>query len=189
MAERLLLAAWRVNRLLPLLVLALLAGNLGLFGWTVISLSPRIDDLERRYLDRQALARQSEQESEQTLSPYRRYQQTEADLQTFQQAIAARSEFTGLLGELFTLAGEADLSIDRISYDPKQVEEDQLLRYGLVFSVGGDYGQIKQFIFSLEQSPRILAIEEITLAGSDAAKGGTVKLNIRLATYFRQDQP
>ncbi|MBE0596298.1 MAG: type 4a pilus biogenesis protein PilO [Desulfuromonadales bacterium] len=189
MSEGLLAAAWRVNRPLPLAALLLLLCNLGLFAWIFFGLSPQANDLERRLLDRQALARKSVEEREQILTPRKRYRQIEADLQAFRQAIPARNELTGLLKEIFTLAGNAGLNIERISYDPKQVEENQLLRYGLVFSVGGEYGQIKKFIYLLEQSTRIIAIEEIALSSNDSDAGAGVKLNIRLATYFRLDQP
>lgn len=181
-------AAWRLNRPLPVAVALLLLANLGLFAWIAYGVSPRISELERRYIERQAFARQAGQQRERDLSPQERYRQTEADLQTFHLAIPPRSQFTDLIKELFTLAGEAGLNIERIAYDPKQMAEKGLLRYSLNFSVGGDYGQVKKFVHSLEQSRRIVAIEEISLSGGENPEGDGVRLNIRLSTYFHSDE-
>jgi type IV pilus assembly protein PilO len=173
-----LLAAWRINRWLPLLLLVWLLFNVGIYFWLSQVFSPHVEEQERQLLRQQNGQRQSGNVGADALRPIR------DDLQTFRQAIPGKSGLTALVQEVFSLATEAGLDIARVSYQPKELAEHGLLHYGLSFTVAGDYGQLKKFIFALEQSPRLLVIEEISLSGAD---GTTVNLNIRLLTYFRAD--
>lgn len=172
-----LLAVWRANRWLPLLLLVWLLFNLGMYLWLSQVFSPAVEEQERQLLQQQSEERQGGRGAD-ALQPIR------DDLHLFRQAIPEKGGLTALVQEIFTLAAEAGLNIERVAYQPKEVVEHGLLHYGLTFSVAGDYGQIKKFISSLEQSSRLLVIEEISLSG---AAGATVNLNIRLLTYFRAD--
>jgi hypothetical protein len=95
-------------------------------------------------------------------------------------AVIPQSEFPALLGEIFSLASQAGLAIDQIGYQPKELEGQGLLRYGLAFSVHGDYGQVKRFIYSLEQSERLFVIDGLTLSGGQEAGEATVELRLQL---------
>lgn len=185
MAERLIVAVWRTNRVFPLVIVGLLLLNVLVYLGISQYLAPRIAELEDRYIAAQDDARQAVHRREQLATPQQRYKKNEEDLQTFWQAIPPRGQFSELIREIFSLSGEAGLSIERISYEPKM--EGSMLRYALSFSVAGNYGQIKKFIYSLEQSPRILAIEELALSGKEASEGEPVNLRVRLSTYFKSN--
>jgi type IV pilus assembly protein PilO len=176
-------AIWKMNRALPAFCAALLLVNLGIFLWITYRLSPEVGALERTYIDSRTQARLAHQGS--TLSPQERWHQAEGDLRSFRQAIPPEADFTALIGELFEIATDAGLGLDRVSYQPKAVGTD-LLRYELGFSIRGDYRQVKTFIHELEQSPRIIAIEGISLAGQEADQNA-VSLGIRISTYFTSD--
>ena len=185
MPERMITAVWRTNRTLPLLIAALLLLNLLLLLVGTRVVTPRVETLERRYIERQAQIRQALHRQEQLATPQERFQRNAGDLETFWAAIPPRSEFTALIQEVFSLAEDADLGIDRISYEPRVESERNLLRYALSFSVSGNYSQIKRFIYSLEQSSRIIALEELALSGRESSEGDAVSLRIRLSTYFK----
>jgi type IV pilus assembly protein PilO len=186
MAESLIAAAWRESRIWPILLAALLLLNIGLYAWITYAFSPEIEALERQFIEARGKAKSAGRQNG-VASPRELFEQAGSDLHTFRQAIPARSEFTGLIEEVFSLAGQAGLRIDNIGYIPEIDKEAELLRYGLNFSVAGDYGQIKEFIASLEQSSRIIAIEEISLSGGERQEGAKVNLRIRLATYFKAE--
>ena len=57
-----------------------------------------------------------------------------------------------------------------------------MLRYGLGFSVRGDYGRIKRFIFSLEQSDRLIVIDALGLRRGGEGEA-SVDLSLKLATF------
>jgi type IV pilus assembly protein PilO len=189
--ESIILTAWRLNRNVPILIGGLVILNILAYAMTTYLVAPRLNALERLYIDRQAQVREarlSGQNGASAASPRGIYRQGEEDLGKFRAAIPSRAEFTALIGEVYSLAGKAGLSIDRIAYDPKEVTGRGLLRYSLNFSVRGDYGQIKRFVYSLEQSDRLIAIEELSLSGGEAEEG-EVNLRVRLSTYFKTDMP
>ncbi len=183
--DSLLLAAWQRDKKLPIVVVLLLLLNVGAFVGMKSYVAPRVETLESEYIERQADLRQGRAAGRAPDEPHDELWVASDDLQTFWQAIPSRTEFTVLIGELYTLAQEAGLEIDQISYNPEPVDERELLRYGLVFSVTGDYRQIKRFVHSLEQSERLVAIEDLSLSGSDDQGRQQVSLRLRLSTLFR----
>jgi len=184
----LLLAVWQVNKRLSWLTAGLLLVNLGAFGWLYFVSSPRLESLERNYIERQADLRRQSQDGHLPRHPQAEFWTTKEDLQKFRALIPPKTEFTALIRELFLLADAAGLDINQINYDPKPVAGRNLLDYALDFLVVGDYPQIKQFIYSLEQSERLIIIESIALSGGKDTDEGRVALNLRLSTLFRTDK-
>lgn len=185
--ESILTAAWRMNRTLPLLIAVVLLLDLILFGAMNFIVVPEIDALEGEFLSRQKQVRQLRGEDALARAPQDLLRLGREDLVKFREAIPPKEDFTSLIAELFAMAEETDLDIDRVSYQPEEIPERQLLRYSLSFSVGGGYGQIKRFISLLERSPRLIVIDEIALSGE--SQEGEVGLRMRLSTYFRMEEP
>ncbi len=186
--ESLLVAAWRFNRKYPLVILGLLFLNLVVYFLMLYLVDPWVGGLERRFIEQQAQARQAQQGLAALATPQSIFRRGQTDLQSFREMVPLRSEYPALMSDLYLLASKAGLDIERISYDPKIVTEAELLRYGLVFSVAGDYGQVKKFVHFLEQSSRLIAIEEIALNSGENDEGKTsVMLRLRLSTYLKAD--
>lgn len=184
--ESILLAAWRLNRVFPLVIGGLLLLNIAVYLVISFSTSPQLNALERQLIEQQASLREGRAGAA-AQNPVKAYRQGESDLNKFAEAIPPKSEYTALIGEIFSLAGRAGLAIDSIGYDPKEIAGQNLLRYGLAFSVKGDYGQIKRFIHSLEQSERLIVIEDLALSGGGQPGEAQVELRLRLATFFRTE--
>ena len=186
--ESLLVAAWRFNRKYPLIILGLLLLNLAVYFLMVYLVTPWVGELERRFIEQQAQVRQTQQGLAALATPQTIFRRGQSDLQSFRDQVPLRSEFPALMSDLYLLARKAGLDIERITYDPKLLTEAELLRYGLVFAVAGDYGQVKRFVHSLEQSSRLIAIEEIALSAGENEQGqSSVLLRLRLSTYFKAD--
>ena len=185
----LLRAAWRMNKTVPVLLLLLLLIDLGAWAGLRFRLEPRVQALEQSYLQRQEEVRRLQKEGRAPRQEEDGLILAEQDLATFRQAIPHRAELSGLLGELFTLADEAGLRIDQVGYDPQALEGRPFLRYSLGFSVSGSYLQVKRFVHALEESPRLIALESLTLSGTDDPDAGDVTLNIKLSTLFRTEEP
>lgn len=182
--ESLFRAAWRTNRVAPLCILALLVLNVLLYGFVTRVVIPGVDTLERRFINKQAQVREIRQEGDALETPQQVFAQGSEDLEKFWATIPSKSEFTALIGELFSLADKAGLDINQVSYTPAENAEQGVLTYGLQFSVAGDYGQIKKFVYLLEQSRRLIIIDELSLS-SARGEGQEVSLRIRLTTYFK----
>ncbi|PLX83101.1 MAG: hypothetical protein C0617_12755 [Desulfuromonas sp.] len=183
----LLAAVWRQNRICPILVVALVVLNIVAYLAASRLAEPRVQGLERTLIEKQALLRRAGQKAGSAVSPQTLFHKGEDGLAAFREAVPDKTEFSSLIGEVFSLAQGAGLSIDRITYNPEEVAERGLLEYGLVFSVAGDYSQIKKFIHSVEQSRRLVIIDEVSLGGSGAGKGSEVALRISFTTYFKSE--
>ncbi len=182
-------AIWRTNRIFPVSIFTLFLLNIGIFLGLTYYVTPGVEMLERQYLRRQATVRQEMQAREAAETPLKIYRRGKEDLTSFYEAVPSRERFTSLIKEIFSLAGNAGLNIEQISYSPEALNDGKLLQYTLGFSIAGDYRQIKKFIFSLEQSRRIIAIEGLSLTGRRDSKKNSesVNLTIRLSTFFRTD--
>ncbi|KIH76450.1 type IV pilus assembly protein PilO [Geoalkalibacter ferrihydriticus] len=179
-------ALWRQNRVAPVVLALLLMANIALYLLAAQALAPRAGQLQQQLLRQQAQLREQEQRGVDQVSPRAIHRQGQQDLAAFFAAIPPREDLSRLVGEIFNLANEAGLAIERITYDPQRLREAPLLAYTLVFSVNGSYEQLKRFVFSLEHSPRIIALDEISFSAGDAARR-TTTLNLRFTTYFQAD--
>jgi type IV pilus assembly protein PilO len=179
-------AAWRLNKGFPLAIATLLVLNIVAFALLTFLASPRINALERQYISLQNKVREGRQAGREAERPQTIYRQGKEDLKKFWAAIPPQKDFTALIGEIFSLAKNAGLAIDQITYTPKE-EEKGLLSDALSFTVTGKYEQVKKFIFSLEQSKRLIALEQISLSGGEQSGKEQVSLHLKLSTYFRTE--
>jgi type IV pilus assembly protein PilO len=175
-------ALWRQNRKGPLVVAALLLLNL--LGLVIVSrvVAPRVEKARSALALEQGRLRQ-EKAGEAPLESGASYRQGRSELEQFRQSLLPREELTVFLGEVYSLARDNGLAIDRITYDPEALTEQGLLRYTLRFSVSGGYAQIKKFIFSFEHSDRIMILDKMSLSGEQAEQD-RVALQLELTTYF-----
>lgn len=185
----LLMVVWEQNRgILVVLVLLLLACG----GFYLAEDRFVVRDLEQLRLEQATLQRQLRQQQQRVSKdgmPLSASEQIGKDLGGFNAKIPSKTKFADFIGDLFAWADRVDLSIRQVSYQPKVEPEVGFLKYGLSFSVQGDYGQLKRFIHLLENSTRILIIDSITLAGRPDLEGNKneVTLNIKLTTYFQEE--
>jgi len=149
---------------------------------------PQVEYLQARQLQLQQQIRQRQLEFARTGVPVSVRERLENNARVFKELIPPIDRFSGFVGELFDLAEKAGLPIHQISYHPEHDAASGYLRYGLNFSVDGDYPEIKKFLYLLENTERILIIQKISVVGRSPEKGssGGVSLTIDLATFFRE---
>jgi Tfp pilus assembly protein PilO len=179
-------AVWRVNRIIPIGLVCLLILNLSVFLFLTYSMEKQAAQIQAEVLRLQADERRTQNERSQSESPVILYTQGVGDLQKFRQSIPDKSKLSGLVAELFSLAERAGLSIDSVQYQSKKEPEQQLLRYEINYQVTGSYEQIKKLIHLIEQSDRILFINELSLGS--AREGTDVSLPLSLTTFFTTGQ-
>jgi Tfp pilus assembly protein PilO len=176
---------WKSHRGSLILLGSLLVVNLLLFVGLEQFLVPRVAEQENRFMQRQTEVRQLlHNQGGATKSPELQFVLASQDLSKFQQAVPDYKEFTALIEELLILSNRSRLNITQISYHSELLKESPLLKFSLSFNVAGDYEQVKKFIHALEQSVRLLTIQQISLQGTDAAGDG-VTLKLNLETIFR----
>jgi Tfp pilus assembly protein PilO len=147
-----------------------------------LHLVPSLNESER-LLNRRSMEQRNGTDS----SPAQQFIQGEKDLTSFRERIPSHREFTGLIVELQQLADTAGLELTQISYRNELDKAGDRLRYQLTFSVSGQYRAIKQFVHSLEQSPRLIIIQQIGLQGMGQSGSTDVRLQLSLETFFRPE--
>lgn len=104
------------------------------------------------------------------------------------QRLATEAErLTRVIAEVKELARRAGVEPSSIRYPEERLEDLDLTRRSIVFSVDGDYGGLRTFINLLELSDLFLTLEEISLSGrsGDSSK---LRISLQVSTLF-QDQP
>ncbi len=189
-ARTLLRAVWDQNRSLLMAVLSLSVFSFSFYLYQSQVVVARLVDLRIKQTTLQQQLRQADAAQAGSGILTSEAERIDDELQQFQALIPDKKQFSVFIGELFTWGEKTDLEITQVNYSPKVDQESGLLQYGLSFSVGGKYEQLKRFIHLLENSPRILIIDQISLSGyekSEQSRPG-VKLQIQLTTFFREQR-
>lgn len=174
---------WKSQRGLLVLLGVLLILNLLIFAALEQFIVPKVAEQEIRFLQRQAEVRKLiHNQASTAITPEQLYLLASQDVSKFQQAVPDYQDFTSLIEELLVLSNRARLDINQISYSSEELKKSPLLKFSLNFNVVGDYGQVKQFIHSLEQSVRLITIKQISLQSAD---NNGVNLRLSLETFFR----
>jgi Tfp pilus assembly protein PilO len=87
--------------------------------------------------------------------------------------------------EVKKLAREAGLVPKSISYPEEEIQEYNLIRRSINFSVQGTYTGLRKFVSLLEASRSFLSIDEATLANN--ADGPELRIDLSLSTLFARD--
>jgi Tfp pilus assembly protein PilO len=166
----------------------LLCLNLSLSLWGMPGLAPETEPLEKEIARLQNALENRDNRGMIQGSKEKAYVDNEKVLKDFFAGIPDHTELPALIEELFTYARDLGLSIERINYQPKKLEERDMVRYGLNFQVEGNYDQIKHMIFLLENSPRIIALKKLQFQRR-SSQSRKVVLGMDLETYFGPESP
>lgn len=181
----LIIAAWRLNRTIPLLLGGFLLLNVMLFQYLILISQPGEEKSRQDLVKLQERVRRG---SSGATDPESSFRQGQADLARFRASIPSREEFSDLISDFYAFAAKSGLSVDQINYNPKELPQERLLSYSLSFSVTGRYDQIKRFIHGLEQSPRLIVIDKIALSAATSQNTDRqVTLALAMTTYFTSE--
>jgi len=92
------------------------------------------------------------------------------------------SGYSALQSDLDSIAGKAGLRISARTYKETEVKNRGVTEIAISTDVEGNYSSIIQFIDGLQQSKNFYLLNNLSLA---SAKGGEIKLQLLLRTYFR----
>jgi Tfp pilus assembly protein PilO len=175
-----LVAVWAAHRLLLLGLGGLFGLNILLFSLLYFGVAPKLSQTEREL----ALLQQHSRKND-TLDPQQAYGQGVKDYARFSALLPSLRDFSELIGDLYALAEQCNLEISQIGYTQKALPDSDLLAYALKFSLTGTYDELKRFIYGLEESRRLVVIEQLTLNAAKGEEGAAlVSLSLSLTTYF-----
>ncbi len=96
-------------------------------------------------------------------------------------AIPTQKDMPLVVKELAQDARKLHLAVGSISYDIPRRGQEGLTLLSFTFPASGSYPEVKRFIYDVETSGRMLAVETIDFSTDRQ----TVKVEIKLLTYIR----
>lgn len=96
------------------------------------------------------------------------------------------ARLTHAIAEVKRLSRSAGVRTSGFQYPGEALEEFDLVRRSIVFSVEGSYKQLRRFIYSLEHSDQFLILDEVG-ASDRGDEGSVLRVRLRVSTLFAQD--
>ncbi len=90
----------------------------------------------------------------------------------------------GILKAIGSSTQKAGLFPERYSYNAKRDEKLDLVRFGIRFSVSGNYVQIRKLLAALQASPEFFIVDQLRLGGEAGTMTNQLKISIHLSTYL-----
>jgi Tfp pilus assembly protein PilO len=89
------------------------------------------------------------------------------------------------MAKVSEMVGNANLSLGRSSTKESQDRGSALGKLTNDLTLSGQYRDIRQFIYDLETSPEFLVLEHVGLSSQGTEGGGALRMDVKVATYFR----
>jgi Tfp pilus assembly protein PilO len=96
---------------------------------------------------------------------------------------------TDILRAVGSATRDAGLLPGNYAYTAAEDRGTGFIRFGIQFSVEGQYRQIRQMLAALQESPEFLLVEGISLAGEEAPVSQQLRISVRLATFLVDADP
>jgi uncharacterized protein YeaC (DUF1315 family) len=99
------------------------------------------------------------------------------------QGIASKLTYT----RLAQLAKQANVKLEHGANGVKHEKGSTLSKLTTIYTLSGDYRDVRRFIYSLETAPEFIILENIGLSASmgEQTQARGLSMNLEIATYFR----
>ena len=173
--------------LVPLTILTglSLAGAAVVYVHQLLPVQDHLANAERAYHQ----AKQAQSALQQSRTQQMRARAAQRQLDVVRQALPTQEEFTPLAMALSELGKSEHVAIPGMGYEVKKTEGAQPVKATIAFKASGDYAAVYRFIHRLETADPYVVIESLDVSGekNKDASPGRVAVNIKVATYLRQE--
>lgn len=185
------LRPWRRLLAVWLPAIALCAAAAALFLWQSsesggrrAQVRSRIEELEREIARLEGLRTA-------TSSDRARVAELESQFATLHGEVfqSLEERLTDILRAVGSATRDAGLLPGSYAYTAAEDRGTGFIRFGIQFSVEGQYRQIRQMLAALQESPEFLLVEGISLAGEEAPVSQQLRISVRLATFLVDADP
>ena len=116
-------------------------------------------------------------------------QQADAALQKFYKDVLPASQSaarTLTYARLAQLADQSNVRLEQGQSTLEQLKESALTKSTTVYTLAGDYRNVRRFIYQLETTPEFVVLENVTLTSpGEQAAGRGLAMRLEIATYYR----
>lgn len=174
----------RTKRIVTVALAVLLAADVGVgvFLWHTSSQRPADLRAELNHLKLEAKLREADVARGQKIRAS--LPQVGNDCSRFYQNafLPAGTGYSAIDADLGSIAEKAGLRISDTGYKAAAAAVHGVKEISITTSVDGSYASVIQFINGLERSGNFYMLNDLQLT---SAKGGTIKLDLKLRTFFR----
>jgi len=93
---------------------------------------------------------------------------------------------TRILRAVGSATREAGLLPSTFSYTAADDQTTGFIRFGVRFSVDGEYQQIRQMLAALQSSPEFLVVENLNLSGDEDPVSRELSISVNIATFLSE---
>jgi len=93
---------------------------------------------------------------------------------------------TDILRAVGSATRNAGLLPDSFAYSADEERGTGFIRFGVRFSVDGEYGQIRQMLAELQASPEFLVVQNLSLSGDEDPVSRDLGITVSIATYLAE---
>jgi Tfp pilus assembly protein PilO len=93
---------------------------------------------------------------------------------------------TNILRAVGSATRNAGLLPDSFAYSADEERGTGFIRFGVRFSVEGEYGQIRQMLAELQASPEFLVVQNLSLSGDEDPVSRDLRMTVSIATYLAE---
>ena len=176
------------RRIVVPLVIAAVA-NVLLYAVVVFPLERQVASAETEANAEREVLNRARQEHRAAKATVAGMQQADVALQKFYKDVLPASQSAARTLTYARLAQVAEQSNVRLEQGANSVEREKgstLSKSLTIYTLTGDYRNVRRFIYALETIPEFIVLENITLTSpGEQAAGRTLGMSLEIATYFR----
>jgi Tfp pilus assembly protein PilO len=181
------------QRLLPvwLPAVALCLGALVLYVWQTSESGGRRAQVQDRVMDLEAELARLEDLMQATGGDRNWVAEIEKEFTILHEEVFGTLDgrLTDILRAVGSATRDAGLLPGSYSYSASVDKDTGFIRFGIQFSVEGEYRQIRQMLAELQSSPEFLVVEGLSLTGDEDPISQKLKLAVRIATFLVEADP
>jgi type IV pilus assembly protein PilO len=172
----------RRAQLLTLLLTGLLLANGGFYLFRTKPASIKASGLETTLKDN----RRSMKEKQEQYRRYATFGRGKEQLEAFKKMLPTKSDYTGILREVFKMAKEDGVKSSSISAMKKETahnQDEDIVQISFSMPVTGSYKDVRKFIHDMESSSLFLNIDNLALDSNEQT--GEIAVTLGLTAYAR----
>jgi len=181
------------QRLLPIWLpaVALCLGALVLYVWQTSESGGRRAQIQDRVVDLEAELARLEDLMQATGGDRKWVAEIEKEFTILHEEVFGTLEgrLTDILRAVGSATRDAGLLPGSYSYSASVDKDTGFIRFGIQFSVEGEYRQIRQMLAELQSSPEFLVVEGLSLTGDEDPISQKLKISVRIATFLVDADP
>jgi len=181
------------QRLLPIWLpaVALCLGALVLYVWQTSESGGRRAQIQDRVVDLEAELARLEDLMQATGGDRKWVAEIEKEFTILHEEVFGTLEgrLTDILRAVGSATRDAGLLPGSYSYSASVDKDTGFIRFGIQFSVEGEYRQIRQMLAELQSSPEFLVVEGLSLTGDEDPISQKLKISVRIATFLVEADP